>query len=270
MRFFITEDNKRDAQLVLEAAEATKHEIHWATTLRETMSLIDTLEERGQFPDAFLCDLDLSDSTGPNTFFKLQQRVAPKPILVYTGNEDVGVARRLKGDGGATDYIAKTGRLKGAMVLAMMEIAVEQFEAAQGNRTTAALVSPARSSRDGLYRIIERAEKAKVPDEIIDQLKTEVGGLNDLVKMAIESSKANEIQDRRIAALEAADETGSYRVAQVEAEVDQNKAQIIKLSSWNDLPTEKKNDVRARHSIFGISLFTIFEIARELIPYLIG
>ncbi len=58
-------------------------------------------------PDLIFLDLTLSDSTGINTFHKVQQISSSTPIVIITGNEDERMALEALRDG-AQDYLLKS------------------------------------------------------------------------------------------------------------------------------------------------------------------
>jgi signal transduction histidine kinase len=118
---FLVEDCPSDAFLVKAALAETNYirfDLEWVQRLSQALE-----RQEGQPFDVVLLDLDLPDSEGPETLFRLRRQAAAVPIVVLTGPEDEALGLRLIQEG-ADDYLVK-GRCWGEILVRSIRYAVE-------------------------------------------------------------------------------------------------------------------------------------------------
>ena len=106
-RVLLIEDERGDAELIrfqLREAGAEVFDVHLADSLAAARQLI---EREGLQPDVVLLDLNLPDSTGPETVSRCRA-LTEAPIVVLTGLDDVDATQSAIGSG-AEDFLAKGG-----------------------------------------------------------------------------------------------------------------------------------------------------------------
>jgi CheY-like chemotaxis protein len=91
VRVLVLEDNPTDAMAVRREL-ADRFEVILAETLADGLIRLTT---PGRAPDVIVTDLNLPDSSGPRTLEILRETAPEIPIVVSTGNLDVGVRRQL-------------------------------------------------------------------------------------------------------------------------------------------------------------------------------
>src|ERR1700733_974447 len=96
LRVLLVEDNIIDAKLVtglLRSASSTLQCRH-VTQLSEALAYL-----KAESPDVILLDLNLEDSAGYDTFFRVQQAAAKAAVLVLSGSDDEELAIRTVREG---------------------------------------------------------------------------------------------------------------------------------------------------------------------------
>jgi DNA-binding response OmpR family regulator len=103
-RVLLIEDDQDYTQLIsaVLAACGDMFEVKQASGLAAGLALIAQY-----MPELVLVDLNLSDSSGYDTFLRVRERAAGIPIVVLTGLDDDQVAIRAVEDG-AQDYLVKS------------------------------------------------------------------------------------------------------------------------------------------------------------------
>jgi PAS domain S-box-containing protein len=122
LRILVLEDNKRDAELLLDMLEDVgfqQDEFALAGTFSEAMRLLD----QDRF-DLVLSDLSLPDSHGLDTFTRLYARAPDTPIVLLTGLEDESVGLQAI-RAGAQEYVVK-GVLDGNALSRVINYALER------------------------------------------------------------------------------------------------------------------------------------------------
>jgi len=122
MKILIVEDNPGDACLFKEMlieSQMGSFELQHADRLSMGFDLIEK-----EKPDVVLLDLSLSDSSGLDTFLKLQEQSSGIPIIVLTGFDDEELAVKAVREG-AQDYLVK-GQIDGPLVARSIRYAIER------------------------------------------------------------------------------------------------------------------------------------------------
>jgi DNA-binding NarL/FixJ family response regulator len=103
IKILLVEDNLGDAGLIQEslAEKAALFEITHVDRLSEAIKLLE-----GNNFDLVLLDLSLPDSSGIDTFRKVQLKIPNLPIILLTGLDDEVLALKLIKEG-AQDYLVK-------------------------------------------------------------------------------------------------------------------------------------------------------------------
>jgi len=117
----LVEDNPGDARLIIELLRNTESGL----TLRSAETLAAALEAIASEPtDAVLLDLGLPDSSGVETFTRLQEAAPRVTIIVLSGDSDPRTAL-LTVQGGAQDFLVKE-RLDGEVLTRSIGYAIER------------------------------------------------------------------------------------------------------------------------------------------------
>ncbi|WP_114418606.1 diguanylate cyclase domain-containing protein [Marinospirillum perlucidum] len=105
-RVLVIEDEPGDAQLVrlqLQEKDREAFAVEMVASLEEAASL---LRDQSFHPDVILLDLNLPDSTGPDTVKRCRQLAPDVPVIVLTGLDD-HQATEVAIEAGAEDYLSK-------------------------------------------------------------------------------------------------------------------------------------------------------------------
>ncbi|MCS7470673.1 SpoIIE family protein phosphatase [Stieleria sp. ICT_E10.1] len=117
----VVEDSVVDAMVVRERLERDgRFTVTHVATLAETLQRLS----QGALPDAVILDLNLSDSSGLETFCQIHDPFPSQPIIILTGEHDesLGIkAMRL----GAQDYVGKS-HLDGQVLVRSLLYAIER------------------------------------------------------------------------------------------------------------------------------------------------
>lgn len=124
LQVLLVEDNPGDARLIVEMLSDVGREVklEHVTTLA---SAVERLAENSI--GVVLLDLALPDSTGLETFLKLQEAAPDVAVVVLSGNTDTREAMRTV-DEGAQDFLVK-GRVDGELLVRSMGYALSRKEA---------------------------------------------------------------------------------------------------------------------------------------------
>ncbi|MFN8571726.1 MAG: PAS domain S-box protein [Gemmatimonadaceae bacterium] len=143
----LVEDNPVDAMLLRETL-ATVPGVDFALTQVVRLSE-GQARLRAESYDVVLLDLGLPDSTGPETFTRLQRSNPSVPVLVLTGLSDEEVGLRAMQEG-AQDYLLKD-QLQAPLLGRSIRYAIERHRAAsQLSRSEARLAGIIGSAMDGI------------------------------------------------------------------------------------------------------------------------
>ena len=150
IKILLIEDNPADARLIREnlydasgdLCDQNNFNLIWKDSLS---SGLDFLEQEDV--DVVLVDLNLPDSVGFETFSRLQEKIAIKPIIVLTGLVDRELATRAVREG-AQDYLIK-GEVDGRLLDRSIRYSIER------KRTEMVL----RESEARYKRIVETANE---------------------------------------------------------------------------------------------------------------
>jgi two-component system cell cycle sensor histidine kinase/response regulator CckA len=135
LRVLLVEDNIIDAKLVmglLRSASSTLQCRH-VTQLAEALTYLEA-----EPPDVILLDLNLEDSAGYDTFYRVQQAAAKAAVLVLSGSDDEELAIRTVREG-AQDYIVK-GSFDGRLLQRSIRYAIERKRTEEALRRSEATV----------------------------------------------------------------------------------------------------------------------------------
>lgn len=126
LHILLVEDNEGDARLIEEYLDVDPplFEVQRARTLAEARTLL----QEESF-DAALLDLGLPDSFGIETLEALVSQAGGVPIIVLTGQQDVGLATAVLRSG-ARDYLVK-GRVDGDLLRRVSRYVVAQQRSAR-------------------------------------------------------------------------------------------------------------------------------------------
>src|SRR6476646_2633611 len=135
LRVLLVEDNVLDAKFItglLGFPSATLQCRH-VTRLTEALKHLD--KDR---PDVILLDLNLEDSAGYETFYRVRQAAAQAAILVLSGSDDEELAIKTVREG-AQDYLVK-GTFDGRLLLRSIRYAIERKRSEEALRQSEATV----------------------------------------------------------------------------------------------------------------------------------
>jgi two-component system, cell cycle sensor histidine kinase and response regulator CckA len=135
LRVLLVEDNIIDAKLVtglLRSASSTLQCRH-VTQLAEALTYLEM-----EPPDVILLDLNLEDSAGYETFYRVQQAAGKAAVLVLSGSDDEELAIRTVREG-AQDYIVK-GTFDGRLLQRSIRYAIERKRTEEALRRSQATV----------------------------------------------------------------------------------------------------------------------------------
>jgi two-component system cell cycle sensor histidine kinase/response regulator CckA len=136
LRVLLVEDNVVDARLItglLRAPSAATLQCHHVTRLDEALANIEIDES-----DVVLLDLNLEDSAGYETFYRVRHAASRAAILVLSGSDDEELAIRTVREG-AQDYLVK-GSFDGRLLLRSIRYAMERKRSEEALRQSQATV----------------------------------------------------------------------------------------------------------------------------------
>ena len=135
LRVLLVEDNALDAKFITGLLRLPTATLQWEHVTR----LGDALRylERSH-PDVILLDLNLEDSAGYQTFYRIQQAAAGAAILVLSGSDDEELAIKTVREG-AQDYLVK-GTFDGRLLLRSIRYAIERKRSEEALRQSEATV----------------------------------------------------------------------------------------------------------------------------------
>jgi two-component system, cell cycle sensor histidine kinase and response regulator CckA len=135
LRVLLVEDNALDAKFItalLRSPTATLQCQH-VTRLGEALSHLEI-----NHPDVVLLDLNLEDSAGYETFYRVRQAASGAAILVLSGSDDEELAIKTVREG-AQDYLVK-GTFDGGLLLRSIRYAIERKRSEEALRHSEATV----------------------------------------------------------------------------------------------------------------------------------
>jgi two-component system, cell cycle sensor histidine kinase and response regulator CckA len=135
LRVLLVEDNAVDARLItaLLRSPASTLPCRHATRLAEALDYLEA-----DHPDVVLLDLNLEDSSGYETFYRVQQAASKAAILVLSGSDDEELAIRTVREG-AQDYLVK-GSFDGRLLLRSIRYAIERKRSEEALRQSESTV----------------------------------------------------------------------------------------------------------------------------------
>ena len=135
LRVLLVEDNVLDAKFItgLLRLPTAALQCQHVTRLAEAL---DHLEKNS--PDVILLDLNLEDSAGYDTFYRIRQAAFGAAILVLSGSDDEDLAIRTVREG-AQDYLVK-GTFDGRLLLRSIRYAIERKRSEEALRQSQATV----------------------------------------------------------------------------------------------------------------------------------
>jgi len=120
----VVEDNQDDLMQISRTLKNENYTLKSATSLKYTSELIENIKI-----DLILCDLNIDDSQGLNTFSYLKSKFEKIPIVILSGYSDDALALRAV-QGGAQDYIPKK-ELDSPRFLSLIKFALERSDLLQ-------------------------------------------------------------------------------------------------------------------------------------------
>jgi CheY-like chemotaxis protein len=118
----LIEDNSGDAYLVEEYLEEFANFSYELMTVETLCEALCVLKE--QLFDVILLDLELPDSYGINTFFRIHNQNPLIPIIILTGLNDKTIESHATKKG-AHDFIVK-GKTEGRLLECIMQCSIER------------------------------------------------------------------------------------------------------------------------------------------------
>lgn len=131
----LVEDNAVDARLVTALLRSPSFTLKCRHVIRLAEAL-DHLE--ADHTDVVLLDLNLEDSSGYETFYRVQQAASKAAILVLSGSDDEELAIRTVREG-AQDYLVK-GSFDGRLLLRSIRYAIERKRSEEALRQSESTV----------------------------------------------------------------------------------------------------------------------------------
>lgn len=135
LRVLLVEDNAVDARLVTALLRSPSFTLKCRHVIRLAEAL-DHLE--ADHTDVVLLDLNLEDSSGYETFYRVQQAASKAAILVLSGSDDEELAIRTVREG-AQDYLVK-GSFDGRLLLRSIRYAIERKRSEEALRQSESTV----------------------------------------------------------------------------------------------------------------------------------
>jgi two-component system cell cycle sensor histidine kinase/response regulator CckA len=135
LRVLLVEDNAVDAKFItgLLRLPAAALQCQHVTRMVEALGHL----ERNR-PDVILLDLNLEDSAGYDTFYRIRQAASHAAILVLSGSDDEDLAIKTVREG-AQDYLVK-GTFDGRLLLRSIRYAIERKRSEEALRQSEATV----------------------------------------------------------------------------------------------------------------------------------
>jgi PAS domain S-box-containing protein len=135
LRVLLVEDNALDAKFItaLLCIPSATLQCRHVTRLTEALKHLEK-----DHPDVILLDLNLEDSAGYETFYRISQTAAQAAILVLSGSDDEELAIKTVREG-AQDYLVK-GTFDGRLLLRSIRYAIERKRSEEALRQSEATV----------------------------------------------------------------------------------------------------------------------------------
>jgi PAS domain S-box-containing protein len=135
LRVLLVEDNAVDAKFItaLLCFPSATLQCRHVTRLNEALKHLEK-----DPPDVILLDLNLEDSAGYETFYRIRQAAAQAAILVLSGSDDEELAIKTVREG-AQDYLVK-GTFDGRLLLRSIRYAIERKRSEEALRQSEATV----------------------------------------------------------------------------------------------------------------------------------
>src|ERR1043166_223746 len=135
LRVLLVEDNAVDAKFItgLLRLPTAALQCQHVTRLVEALGHLER-----SHPDVILLDLNLEDSAGYDTFYRIQQAASGAAILVLSGSDDEDLAIKTVREG-AQDYLVK-GTFDGRLLLRSIRYAIERKRSEEALRQSQATV----------------------------------------------------------------------------------------------------------------------------------
>jgi two-component system, cell cycle sensor histidine kinase and response regulator CckA len=135
LRVLLVEDNPIDARFIAAMLRSPSSELECShvTRLEQALERLEACQ-----PDVVLLDLNLEDSAGYQTFYRVQQAAARTAVLVLSGSDDEDLAIRTVREG-AQDYLVK-GSFDGRLLLRSIRYAMERKRSEEALRHSEATV----------------------------------------------------------------------------------------------------------------------------------
>lgn len=135
LRVLLVEDNAVDAKFItgLLRLPTAALQCQHVTRLAEALGHLER-----NHPDVILLDLNLEDSAGYETFYRIHQAVCRAAILVLSGSDDEELAIKTVREG-AQDYLVK-GTFDGRLLLRSIRYAIERKRSEEALRQSEATV----------------------------------------------------------------------------------------------------------------------------------
>jgi two-component system cell cycle sensor histidine kinase/response regulator CckA len=135
LRVLLVEDNVLDAKFITGLLSFPSATLQCRHVTRLTEALKHLEKDR---PDVILLDLNLEDSAGYETFYRVRQAAAQAAILVLSGSDDEELAIKTVREG-AQDYLVK-GTFDGRLLLRSIRYAIERKRSEEALRQSEATV----------------------------------------------------------------------------------------------------------------------------------
>jgi two-component system cell cycle sensor histidine kinase/response regulator CckA len=135
LRVLLVEDNVLDAKFITGLLSFPSATLQCRHVTRLTEALKHLERDR---PDVILLDLNLEDSAGYETFYRVRQAAAQAAILVLSGSDDEELAIKTVREGGQ-DYLVK-GTFDGRLLLRSIRYAIERKRSEEALRQSEATV----------------------------------------------------------------------------------------------------------------------------------
>ena len=135
LRVLLVEDNALDAKFITGLLCVPSATLQCGHVTRLTEALKHLELER---PDVILLDLNLEDSAGYETFYRIRQVAGQAAILVLSGSDDEELAIKTVREG-AQDYLVK-GTFDGRLLLRSIRYAIERKRSEEALRQSEATV----------------------------------------------------------------------------------------------------------------------------------
>jgi signal transduction histidine kinase/DNA-binding response OmpR family regulator len=162
IRILLVEDSASDADILqgsLRQTHAGNFEFSWVERLEDGLARLGR-----ETYDALLLDLNLPDSSGPETFRRAQQAAPGLPVVVLTGSHDEAIGLAAVREG-VQEYLIK-GETDGRQIARAIRYAIERKQFQEQQRRSQERIRHQNAVLAGINRILSEALTCDSEEEL--------------------------------------------------------------------------------------------------------